>query len=730
MEPLQTFDFRSSRYERPNQEWICGWAREGRACPLGPDTRGHCRATSECRPVDRAGRWECTRSEVAGGRCADGPLPDGRCAHAIIRCRPLRSMKGRRRAVARWAAVVTLGLLVFVLGRGFWAPLIDPGPLSPAHAGIADCRTCHAAAEGGPMGWLPAAFGGALAHRSGSRSCLECHAVGKTPLAPHGLPAAQLASMREAATARTSGSAPLALKAARMITPETPTQLQCATCHREHGGGLATSVSAGRCQVCHAAAFESLAHGHPEFARYPAKRRTRINFDHAAHIGKHFPEKVDLKPPGKCTDCHDPEPGGRLMAVKTFEATCASCHAVDVEGTKRSDARGLAFLQLPGLDLEALGKRRVPIGDWPEYAEARISPLTDLLLSSESAYRSARARLLKTDLTDLPDSQHDADVQVLVWSIKTVVDDLRTGGALAWQRRLESVLGAPLAPEQRRALTGQLPAAAVDEIQREWFPRLAEDLRKHRGDSAAPLHVVRAARAQVRAPEAKPQKQASGDFDKLFAGGGLLGAEEKEKASGEGPDVPAAQAQKRAASSAEERMASGGWYRDEDALRYRPGGHRDGFMRAWLDAAAGSPAFDALSDPKKIAGACTKCHSIDAASGGQTLVNWSPARGDPKQHSFTVFSHVKHFSMLGEKGCSTCHTLDRKADYAAAFAARDPNRFASNFANIRRETCVECHTPAMAGDDCTRCHRYHVGEFSPTLPAAALERMSRPASKH
>jgi hypothetical protein len=398
---------------------------------------------------------------------------------------------------------------------------------------------------------------------------------------------------------------------------------------------------------------------------------------------------------------------------------CARCHAADIEGAKRTDSRGLAFLQLPGLDLEGLRKRRVPIGEWPEFAEARVPPVTDVLLSSDETYRAARPRLLKADLTDLADPGHDADVQALVWSFKALIDDLKSGGESALKRRLDAALGVTLTDEQARALTGLLPTAAIDEAQREWFPHLGEELQRHRSGAATPLVPVRVARPKEKAQEAAPSKETSASFDSLFAGG-LLGASEPPKG---GAQPPPPEAQKPAVMNTEQRMSLGGWYRDEDALRYRPAGHADAFMKGWIDAARAMVAFEAMADPKKTAGACTKCHSVDEAREGAAVVNWRAARGDPKRHPFTVFSHVKHFSMIGQKGCSTCHVLDRKADYASAFKARDPGRFSSNFATLRRGLCLECHTPAKAGDDCTLCHRYHVGEFSPTLPPAMLDKM-------
>ena len=63
---LQAFDFRSSPYERPTQGWVCGHTASGTPCRLGPDRRGRCRATFECRPKQDGERWTCTRAPEAG----------------------------------------------------------------------------------------------------------------------------------------------------------------------------------------------------------------------------------------------------------------------------------------------------------------------------------------------------------------------------------------------------------------------------------------------------------------------------------------------------------------------------------------------------------------------------------------------------------------------------------------------------------------------------------------
>ena len=199
MEPLQPFDYRSSRYARPNQDWVCGWEKDGHGCPLGPDVAGRCHSSSECRPLNRAGRWECTRSDLAGGRCTEGPLPSGSCGRPIIPCRPERSWKARRRAAARWAAAAMIGVLLLLLGSGKLRSFIEPGPLTNAHAQIADCATCHAAAVGSPLGWVAAAFGRTAEEGTDGERCVRCHSVGKTPFAPHGLPGSELTRLRNIA---------------------------------------------------------------------------------------------------------------------------------------------------------------------------------------------------------------------------------------------------------------------------------------------------------------------------------------------------------------------------------------------------------------------------------------------------------------------------------------------------------------------------------------------------
>ena len=118
---------------------------------------------------------------------------------------------------------------------------------------------------------------------------------------------------------------------------------------------------------------------------------------------------------------------------------------------------------------------------------------------------------------------------------------------------------------------------------------------------------------------------------------------------------------------------SGGWYREDFTIRYRPAGHADQFLQTWLDFAGrayGSglhdqmtPIFDELTS-KDAVGRCTKCHSIDDAAGAK-MVNWGPFDADAINNRFTNYSHKPHIELIGRprpvSNATNCRTP--KADF-------------------------------------------------------------------
>ncbi len=169
----------------------------------------------------------------------------------------------------------------------------------------------------------------------------------------------------------------------------------------------------------------------------------------------------------------------------------------------------------------------------------------------------------------------------------------------------------------------------------------------------------------------------------------------------------------------------GGWYRQDYAIFYRPTGHKDKFIYSWLfltgpQAQAGekSPSaavFDALT-AKDAQGSCTKCHSVDDIRSKGRLVNFSPAKVETKKGRFTTFIHEPHFGILEDRGCLTCHQLEKGRPYLKNYEHSNPQTFVSNFSEVKKDLCQTCHTSNVSRQDCLLCHKYHVnGVITPIM---------------
>jgi len=693
--PLQDYGFRKSQYERPTQDWICGWASEGWTCQVGPDEKGRCRATFECVPSQKGERWYCSRPETHGGKCEDGPLPDGECSKPIAKCQPVRSLRARRGMVTLWITALTVGVLLLFLPGPQGPAFISPGDLTFAHGTSAqNCAICHTAVHGEQVNWLSAMFASGTGLEE-SKLCLACHQLGEYALQAHGRSPQELTAVTE--RVRQIPSLPhtplsLALSAWVSGAPQTERgQLACATCHHEHRGSDFNLADMGnqQCQTCHTIKFSSLANGHPQFSDYPYERRTRIVFDHSSHIGKHFLGEFKEHAPTTCIACHSPDLAGRNMLAGKFERTCASCHAEQIEGAGRAEAKGIAFLRLPGLDLDILREREVSVGEWPaDYnVEEGLTPFMEILLVGEPQLADDLAIVADfDDLTDLSDASDEeiAAVARSIWAVKALFYDLITGGQEALVLRLREAMGPQLKTRDLAELTGHLPVEVVRAAQQEWLPNLMAEVPRHRSGKSMALSK-------------KPTAEGDLDMD-----------------------------QKR-----ERLVLTGGWYRQDSdfTILYRPTGHADSFIRAWLDLSvperttnlgSARAIFEELADPK-APGLCMKCHSVDAQADDGLQLNWLTSRPIPNEHKITRFAHTVHFSLLDNKGCLTCHTLDHEAQVMEGFADTDPLTFMSNFKPMTKTVCVTCHTEEAVGDTCSSCHNYHVGYLTPALTSAPVE---------
>ncbi len=369
-EPSPDFDF--NQYERPNQNWVCGWAREGKPCRIGPDTKGNCRATFECKPAlelregETKGRFKCTRPKEFGDPCEHGPMPDGTCSRAVPRCQPKRSLRGKRGVFTVCVVALTIAGLLIAFYSPARLPFISPGKISAQHA-ILTCADCHHAAETNIAGW--------------SRVAMSAD--------PRPLQFAKLFSPPETAMTRLDQSCQRCHAQHNFHEPNVVKDFSCSACHREHlGHGPMRAPASANCNGCHAdrtvmqlsaekgkmlsaAAFDfriphgqivfnaprpergytkvfySFASDHPEFQIHAENLQDpdTLRFNHRVHLS----DSVRTKNGGHldCANCHKPDASGAFHQKISFAANCRECHALQFD--KRNPD-----LQLPHGNPEAV----------------------------------------------------------------------------------------------------------------------------------------------------------------------------------------------------------------------------------------------------------------------------------------------------------------------------------------------------------------------------------------
>jgi hypothetical protein len=321
-------------------------------------------------------------------------------------------------------------------------------------------------------------------------------------------------------------------------------------------------------------------------------------------------------------------------------------------------------------------------------------------------------------------------------------------------------LGAEMAnrPDQRKVQGQDKRPEPTQQEQGGWITTTTESRSTVDSDTATIPEPFRVAQADVSAPRAKAADQtddllhptedelkgiAAPAKDAAPRGAGARAGSKPDAAASADASPPAgAPADAVPAGAAPERGAApvisiesgvdpeswaeyGGWYHQDHAIFYRPAGHKDKFIHSWLfltgpQAPKGqkSPAaavFDYLTS-KDSQGSCTKCHSVDDLQGKGRMVNFSPPKVESKQGRFTQFVHEPHFGIMDNRGCLTCHSLEKERPYLKSYEQGNPQSFASNFGDVKKELCQTCHTSNMARQDCLTCHKYHVnGVLTPII---------------
>lgn len=703
-DPLQQTGWKQSQYERPTHGWVCGRLCDGTPCQFGPDSRGSCQVQNQCTPEKKGDRYVCTRAAIEGGACKEGPLPDGSCCQPDTRCQPKRNLFSIRRRVSALVATTCLAFCLFVFGGHPPTDTMLPGEVTFQHSAVEhDCATCHVAAELDAHKFAEHSFDADIAIAD-SRLCLECHTeIGPQPFLPHSADHQTLVSqsgskqVEGAAPSTNEHGQPLLLTLAKFVNDRSDAkndELACSACHQEHRGKDFDLTRLGdlQCQSCHAEQFHSFSDGHPEITHFAYARRPRIYFDHARHLSQYFDEDEfrrlmpDGTSPTACLACHEPEPSGLLIRTRGYNQMCSTCHADEI--TDR-ETPGIPFLAFPDVDLsEESSDALAAIGQWPakpiDPPIRNLPPFMQLLLKSDEAFQAASVAFRDSSTDGV-----SADAAVnYYWGIKSLLYDVLRDGDAAISQRIGEGLSKTAGNEA--SIVPSIVAAA-----RQWFPNLPKEAKARQQDQ--PL----------------PELTTSND---------------------QSPFVPL------------ESATGGGWYlREADhSVRYRPTGHSDPLLRAWLDATVQqliepvdqelqADLISQLVNPSgsglpgngpTAAGRCLKCHTVDRHDdSGELIINWRARRAGDHASPLTHFSHGPHMQLPIESGCIACHQIAPEAatreTYHPAFFARDNaaqqwlpvtdwrSPRVSGFEAIPKQRCAQCHTEASAGDSCLKCHTYH-----------------------
>jgi hypothetical protein len=389
------------------------------------------------------------------------------------------------------------------------------------------------------------------------------------------------------------------------------------------------------------------------------------------------------------------------MMLTSFDDTCSGCHLDQILGKNRTvGPKGIAFLTLPGIDVTTLREKNAAIGEWPESSEAEVTPFMKILFSQSHSGAELMKQIEKLDLLDLRQAsdQEIAAVAKFVWEIKGIYNALASGTA--------------------SDVMADIPHDVIVAAQGEWLPNLPSEM----AGPAAPERAnwsSSASEKKLSGSVAPSESTEFRSFDKSGPDSSALQrlAQADISNSSDAGNTPTPSSAIESTVDPESWLQYGGWYRQDFAILYRPVGHKDEFIRVWLDltgpyahGSASSPAAQVFTHltAKGAQGECVKCHSVDAVEGNGHKVNWKPASHENKHGRFTSFIHEPHFGALSDKGCLTCHQLQHDAPYRDSFEKGDPQSFVSGFSQIDKALCQTCHTQGGARNDCIRCHKYHV----------------------
>lgn len=467
----------------------------------------------------------------------------------------------------------------------------------------------------------------------------------------------------------------------------------CATCHSNHNASPVKWLSAvfsghdmtGECVQCHTFGGPAQSPHNAVFTPDKKVRKTECVMCHTEHLG----ENADISGlrDAQCATCHEKPfktfdkghpkfsksfPHFRRTSVRFDHATHLGKHFVDKRIADKAPASCVTCHQATS-------------------AERTVEPLGfDGACAGCHADQIAKRNLVVLRLPEFEESSIDKEAVVEVCGPR--------GEEAEDEDDYESVSG-----DEMSAIASYLMGAAADDADEysEAFQELIMGMAENGTESLGALVADSGAGVNAAA---------------LFAG---LNPEAAKRlacawAANSEYELPA-------------EAAFGGWYGDLLELMYRPSGHGDPIVKAWLDFAVKAGGADdeaaeraellreTLLSPKEGPGACIKCHAVSRdKDGGPLRIEWR--YHEDQAQSYRTYSHSRHLSLVNpqgvkladpNQGCATCHKLKTDNGYATSFEDFSPHTFASNFNSMKKETCVQCHTQGRVRQDCQLCHNYH-----------------------
>jgi hypothetical protein len=161
-------------------------------------------------------------------------------------------------------------------------------------------------------------------------------------------------------------------------------------------------------------------------------------------------------------------------------------------------------------------------------------------------------------------------------------------------------------------------------------------------------------------------------------------------------------------------------------LKYIPQGHADVVAQAWYELAhrsrTNTPQTVANHLLQKVVsaegiGSCSRCHQAqrnEMAGGSHSEVTrstfrWTCEPAVTFKSSFTRFTHGPHLLL---KTCTDCHQLNELSSNSHEPSSMFESQVvmtSRDFRPLTKLDCAVCHKQGQAPNECSHCHRYHVG---------------------